>query len=99
MGQTPCSGGRVKGHGTRGFLQVTGWKRLRYPDAQLPQDDSLRPLDPHFLGRDFNRPLQPGMLPETLRHLTFGDDFNQQLIEGGLPKSLETLTFLIFSER
>ena len=40
----------------------------------------------------FNRPIEPGLLPTSLTHLTLGGDFNQPIGVGVLPPNLTHLT-------
>lgn len=42
---------------------------------------------------DFNQPLKPGDIPNSVTHLTFGRMFNQPLKPGVIPNSVTHLTF------
>jgi hypothetical protein len=45
-------------------------------------------------GRNFNREVEVGILPDTVTQLSFGENFNQALTEEVLPKSLTRLKLL-----
>ncbi|GAM26904.1 hypothetical protein SAMD00019534_100790, partial [Acytostelium subglobosum LB1] len=42
---------------------------------------------------DYNRPIEPGTLPPSLKQLHFGTAFNQMIRPGVLPNTLQTLLF------
>ena len=42
---------------------------------------------------NFNQPLKPGYIPNSVTNLTFGGNFNQPLKKGDIPNSVTNLTF------
>jgi len=42
-------------------------------------------------GNSFNQPIEPNVLPESLRYLVLGNNFNQSIGPDVLPESLEYL--------
>jgi hypothetical protein len=65
----------------------------------MPQtyNDKLENLPPDtkgiIFGREFNQPINEGILPENLITIIFGLKFNQPINEGSLPENLKYLTF------